>query len=77
LSKVTDNVLLDSERKANNTGYGAFSSRLPRRWYDKRSSLPEKLLDGVLRHDCTASGISRYIADFKATLPRPDGNQDA
>jgi hypothetical protein len=58
-------------------GLGGQGTRVPRRWYDKRSSVPEKLLGGVLRRDYTASGISRQMADFNATVPHPDGNQDA
>ena len=50
---------------------------LPRRWYDKKSSLPEKLLTGALRRDCRASGISRQMADLNGTPPNSDGNQDA
>lgn len=51
--------------------------RLPKLRYDKKSSPPENLPGISLRRNCTARYISRQIADFTATLPLPDGNQDA
>jgi hypothetical protein len=53
------------------------ASHLPRRWYDKRWRVPEKLHSGALRRNSTAIGISRQMANFNAPLPHPDGNQDA
>jgi len=58
-------------------GPGGQASGVPRRWYDKRSSVPEKLLGRVLRRDCAAAGMSLQMPEFNRTVPRPDGNQDA
>jgi hypothetical protein len=56
---------------------GRVGRRLPRRRYDKRSSVPEKLLGGVLRRSHAATAISRQMSDFNGTVRRRDGTQDA
>ena len=46
-------------------------------WYDKRRSLPKKLLSNIMRNgDVTMSG-NLQVADFKRTFPSPHGRQDA
>jgi hypothetical protein len=56
---------------------GGLASPSPTRRYDKRSSLPEKLLGRALRLSYTTIGICPQMADFNGTLPNLDGNQDA
>jgi hypothetical protein len=56
---------------------GGQASSLPRSRNDKRSSVPEKMLGGVLRRNYIAPGIRRYMADFNGTVPHLDGTQDA
>ena len=48
-----------------------------RSWYDKRRSLPQKLLSNIMRNgDVTVRG-NLQVADFKRTFPSPHGRQDA